>query len=173
MEPAMTFRISNPTERLSVTMTPMIDIVFQLIIFFMLSLKLFSAEGDFSIRMPAAAPQEGVPDENQTPPIKVWLLANKAGRLVKIQMGRRPLFSYKNLRQQVRDIASQDRGPAGTASNAEVELDCDDNLRFEYVIRALTAVCGEVAEGDNEIVRIVEKIKFAPPRKANADPEAS
>ncbi len=33
-------------------MTPMIDVVFQLLIFFMLTLKIIAPEGDFNINMP-------------------------------------------------------------------------------------------------------------------------
>ena len=48
---------------------------------------------------------------------------------------------------------------------AEVELDCDYDLRYEHVISAITAVSGFVDDGGN-VVKLVEKIKFAPPRTA-------
>ena len=57
-----------------------------------------------------------------------------------------------------------DAGPGTGADDREIELDCDYNLRFEYVIDAITAVSGKVQQG--EIVKLIDKIKFAPPRGA-------
>ena len=42
-------------EKIELQMTPMIDIVFQLLVFFIMTFKIVSMEGDFNIRMPAAA----------------------------------------------------------------------------------------------------------------------
>ncbi len=39
-------------EKIEPQMAPMIDVVFQLLIFFMLTLKITSPEGDFNINMP-------------------------------------------------------------------------------------------------------------------------
>jgi biopolymer transport protein ExbD len=152
-------------EKLGMNMTPMIDVCFQLIIFFMLSLRLYSPEGDFSIKMPLAAPQAALPDESQIPPIQVRLRADRHGNLVGIQMGQRTLTTFEELRRQIRTIAGLDRGPSGTPGNAEVEFDCDYNLKFEYVVDALTAVAGYLADDGQTIVRMIEKIRFAPPRK--------
>ena len=69
--------------KLGFDMTPMIDVCFQLIIFFMLSLRLFSPEGDFSIKMPIAAPLEGLPDESQIPPVKIRLRADAHGNFTR------------------------------------------------------------------------------------------
>jgi biopolymer transport protein ExbD len=156
---------SGEAEKLEMNMTPMIDVCFQLIIFFMLSLRLYSPEGDFSIKMPIAAPQQGLPDETQVPPIKIRLQADKHGNLASMQMGQRTLKSFQSLREEIRDVASLDRGPAATTTNAEVELDCDYNLKFEYVVSALTAISGYVADDKQTIMRMIEKIKFAPPRR--------
>jgi biopolymer transport protein ExbD len=152
-------------EKPTMNMTPMIDVCFQLIIFFMLSLRLYSPEGDFSVRMPLAAPTQGLPDETQTPPVKIRLRADQNGNLASIQLGQRKLGSFQELQRQIRDIAGLDRGPAGTTSNAEVELDCDYNLKFEYVVSALSAVSGYLAADRQTVVRLIEKIRFAPPRK--------
>ena len=60
-----------------------------------------------------------------------------------------------------------DRGPGSIQSTAEVELDADYQLKYEYVVNAITSVSGYV-EG-NKIVKLVEKIKFAPPREATGE----
>jgi biopolymer transport protein ExbD len=152
-------------EKLELNMTPMIDVCFQLLIFFMLSLRLFSLEGDFSIKMPLVAPQEGLPDETQTPPVKIRLRADAKGNLASMEMGQRKLTTFKELHHQIREVSGLDRGPSGTPTAAEVEIDCDYNLKFEYVVNALTAISGYVTDDKQSIVRMIEKIKFAPPRK--------
>jgi biopolymer transport protein ExbD len=161
----MKFASGGELEKLEMNMTPMIDVCFQLIIFFMLSLRLYSPEGDFSIKMPLTAIQEGLPDEAQVPPVKVRMHADQNGNLSAMEMGQRPLKDFKELRFQMRQIAGLDRGPAGSAMNTEVELDCDYELKFEHVVSALTAISGYMADDKQSVVRMVEKIKFAPPRR--------
>ena len=48
-------------EKIELQMTPMIDIVFQLLVFFIMTFNVVAQEGDFNIRMPAVgAPLWGV-----------------------------------------------------------------------------------------------------------------
>ena len=149
-------------EEVELQMTPMIDIVFQLLIFFIMTLKIIAPEGDFNIRMPAAAPSEGLPEPDQLPPITVRLKATGSGRLATIQFGNRSLGGdFNALRTSVRDMVGDDPGP-GVLESTEVELDCDYNLKYEYVVEAITAVSGYVK--DERVHKLVEKIKFAPPR---------
>ena len=55
----MKFRNTNKeVEKIEPQMAPMIDIVFQLLIFFMLTLKIVEPEGDFSINMPLGKPMQ-------------------------------------------------------------------------------------------------------------------
>jgi len=140
----------------------MIDCCFQLIIFFMLTLKIMTPEGDFNIKMPLAASSEGVPEPDQLPPIKVRLKAGPDGKLMGIELGNRSLGTrFAALRAQIRDMVGDSAGPGG--SSAEVELDCDYELKYTYVIEAITAVSGYVKDG--YVQKLVEKIKFAPPRR--------
>ena len=41
-------------DKIELNMTPMIDVVFQLLSFFMFTLKIAQVEGNFNIKMPAA-----------------------------------------------------------------------------------------------------------------------
>jgi len=154
--------VGRRDEKVELMMTPMIDIVFQLLVFFIMTFKIVAPEGDFNIKMPIAAPSEGVPDDDQFPPLKVRLRANESGRLASIALGERPIKDFGHLRREVRAIVGDEAGPGSVAENQEVELDCDYNLRFESVIDAITAVSGYVADG--HIQKLIEKIKFAPPR---------
>jgi biopolymer transport protein ExbD len=108
-------------------MTPMIDVCFMMIMFFVVNMRIFSPEGNFNIEMPAASPQSaGTPsDDAQIPPIKIRLQANKEGNLASIRMGQRAIRSFKELRQEIRQLCGTDRGPAAAPMNPEVEFDCD------------------------------------------------
>ncbi len=150
-------------ERIDLNMMPMIDVCFQLLIFFMLTLKILTPEGDFDIKMPIAAPSEGKP-EDTIPPIKVRLVAGTGGKLAQIRMGDRSLKNFKELRDEIIDITGGQGGPGTAAESMEVELDCDYALRYEYVVDAITAVSGYKADDGRTIVKLIEKIKFSPAR---------
>ncbi len=147
-----------------IQMTPMIDIVFQLLIFFIMTFKIVSMEGDFNIRMPLAAPREGLPDDEQIPPMKVRLQAQANGDLASIKLNEKSFGTMEELRGYIMQLIGTERGPGSIQDTAEVELDCDYNLNYENVINVITAVSGYVDRDDN-IVKLVEKIKFSPPRK--------
>src|SRR6478752_9238666 len=149
-------------DKIPIDMTPMIDIVFQLLTFFCMTLKVAAMEGDFSIKMPLASPKAGLPDPNQLPPIKIRLRADGAGNLVDLQLNDRT-FAGADRFKQLHNYIAATVGPGNLAASAEVELDCDFGLKYEYVIEAITAVSG-TATPDGQIVKLVEKIKFAPPR---------
>ena len=53
-------------------------------------------------------------------------------------------------------------GASPNVVNTEVEIDADYDLRYEYVVEAITAVSGYVDRDTGLIKKIVEKIKFAP-----------
>lgn len=144
--------------RLQLNMLPMIDVCFQLLIFFMLTLKVFATEGDFDIRMPIAAPSEGKPEDQDNPPVVVRLKADERGKLTGILLTERPLKTFGELRQEIKSICTN-RDP----KTLEVEFDCDYTLRYEYVVDAITHVSGYV-NPNGDIIKLIEKIKFKPAR---------
>ena len=156
--------IQRRREEVELQMTPMIDIVFQLLVFFIMTFKIVAPEGDFNIKMPLAAPSQGIPEPDQLPPIKVRLTARSGGALNQIEFGNRGLGrDFGRLRRAVIDMLGDEPGPS-VLENTEVELDCDYHLRYEYVIEAITAVRGKV-DAEGRIANLIEKIKFAPPRR--------
>ena len=157
-------KIKRPvnTDKIEIQMTPMIDIVFQLLTFFVFSLKITTVEGDFGIKMPLGVSQ-GVADPSLLPPIKVRMVANPDGKLAGMQLNERSISSFDALRLEIIGIIGDQRGPGSIQESVEVELDCDSNLNYEHVIDAISAVSGYVDDNKN-IVRLVEKIKFAPPK---------
>jgi biopolymer transport protein ExbD len=160
---------NSPDDKIPIDMTPMIDIVFQLMTFFVMTLKIVEAEGDFNIKMPLAAPRAGMPDDKQLPPFKLRLKAGTNGNLAEITLNNNTFAPDKagwdDLRNQIASIVGDERGPGSVQSTAEVELDCDYELKYENVIRAITAVSGYPAQEGGGVVRLIEKIKFSPPRQ--------
>ena len=155
----MKIRNFNKThEKIELQMTPMIDIVFQLLVFFIMTFKIVSQEGDFNIKMPLSNPETG-PVEPDLPPLKVRLLANASGGLDGIYLHDQPLSSFQDLHEQVLGLVG---GDATLPEDAEVEFKCDFDLHYQYVIQAITAVSGYVNR-DGNIVKLVERIRFAPP----------
>lgn len=194
---------ATPQQRIALNMTPMIDVCFQLIIFFLLSLRFYAPEGDFDINMPIAAPSAAVPSPDQIPVMKVRLRARSDGELAGIYFGDRSLGkayideihrvvaslnalgptdeadktkraqleelkrqlsikAFQPLRNEVRKMLGDQAGPKAAEDN-EVELDSDYRLKYAYVMDAITAVSGYLSGG--EVVHLVGKIKFTPPKK--------
>ena len=154
-------------DKIELQMTPMIDIVFQLLVFFIMTFKIVAQEGDFNIKMPLAAPREGLPDDTQLPPMKVRLRAAPDGSLaLPISLNETNFDNWEGLHQYIIGIIGDERGPGSIQETAEVELDADFDLRYENVISAITAVSGYVDPASGDVVKLVEKIKFAPPRQS-------
>lgn len=155
--------VQRSSEEIELQMTPMIDIVFQLLVFFIMTFKIAAPEGDFNIRMPLAAPSQGIPEPDALPPIRVRLTAGSGGGLGSIQFGTRPLRNFEELRQEIIQMLGPNPGPS-VVQNTEVELDCDYQLQYQFVIEAITAVSGYYDKETDQVIKLVEKIKFAPPR---------
>ncbi|MBM3998514.1 MAG: biopolymer transporter ExbD [Planctomycetes bacterium] len=153
---------SSVNEDIQLQMTPMIDIVFQLLVFFIMSFKIVAQEGDFNIRMPLAA-AGGVPDETQVPPLKLYLTADSRGELqTPFVLNEQPFDAFPALTEYIAGYLGDERGPGSVAETAEIELHCDYNLRYEYVVAAIDAVSGEVDDTTGRVNELIKQIKFAP-----------
>jgi biopolymer transport protein ExbD len=159
----MAKRTSDLPDRIAIDMTPMIDVVFQLISFFMFSLKVVAPEGDFDIRMPIAAAAAAAPDDQQVPPVRVKLSAAPDGSLAAIAMNGTPVADFDELRKRIIGLVGADSGPNSLAEKTEVEFDADYALKYVNVVKAITAVSGKIENG--QIVELIRKIKFTPPKK--------
>jgi biopolymer transport protein ExbD len=147
-------------------MAPMIDCVFLMLIFFIMTFKIVLPEGDFNIRMPSAAAARTV-EPSETLPLTLVLKAGPSGELADLQIAGRSFGhgrdAFAQLNQYIRNLVSDAGGP-GTAVEQEIELDCDYDLHYEYVMRAITAITGYIDSSGQEH-KLIEKIKFSPPQK--------
>ncbi len=151
-------------EKLELQMTPMIDIVFQLLIFFIMTFKIVAVEGDFNIKMPSAAPSSGEPDPLQDTPLKLTLKANDDGTLASIRLDERSFESMEELGIFIISNYGAD-SPDSLRSAVEVELDCDPHLHYVHTMDAITHVIGYVDRSSGKTISLIEKIKFSPPKK--------
>jgi biopolymer transport protein ExbD len=153
-------------DKVEMQMTPMIDIVFQLNIFFLFSLKIVSPEGDFNIRMPSAAAARSV-QQSETLPMTITIKAGTDGRLADLRLDSQSFGNgrdaFARLHQVIRNRVNDAGGP-GTATDLEVEINADYDLQYDYVVKAITAVTGFIENG--EAHKLIERVKFSPPKKA-------
>jgi biopolymer transport protein ExbD len=194
----MAKRESKLASKIDINMTPMIDVVFQLLTFFMLTLKTVIVEGDFNIRMPLGA-SAGAAEDNPIPPLVLKMTATPEGRLAAVQMGgksivgqeligelagadamleaaggdKKTLDQARKAKQQAAEkltatlqarIVDTFGNDLARAELTELELDCDPGLKYDHVVSAITAASG-IVQG-TEVVPLIQKIKFSPPRKA-------
>ncbi len=165
----MKFRNRSSMGKIQLDMTPMIDVVFQLIIFFMCTLKVSEPEGDFDISMPLGAPSANTMSEAELPPFKVRMEANSTGELEALFFNGQNLGNdegaFSKLNSEVfRAITALAAIGPDQQEKQEVEIDPDYNLNYRYIIYSIGACSGRL--GQNGVpVRYLSKIKFAPRRE--------
>jgi len=134
-----------PLENPRINMTPMIDVVFLLLIFFVLTFRIIIPEGDFNVRMSPMGQAQVI--DIDTDSIQVRLLADEDGSLSAIQLNGEGIENFDLLRQHVSAISL-------TQPDLGVDLFLDEHLRYDYVIRAITAVHDEnIREREIRFVR--------------------
>lgn len=146
-------KTGSAESKVNLEMTPMIDVVFQLLIFFMFTFKIVTVEGEFAITMPAAEQGSAAPtSENITalPDIQVQLLAGENGDLAAIQVGDTNVKSMDELAATLKAIVGDDPQMAG---DVEMKIIAPDNLKYGNIVAAINAAA-----------RVkIQKIKFTPP----------
>ena len=158
----MKFSTKRGSEKAELQLTSMIDVIFLLLIFFVMTFKIAAQEGDFNVKMPIGG-GPGSADTTELP-IKLRLRANADGELVDIVVNDSLTFGndWTKLRGYILNVTGGNAPPT-PEEGPEVEIDLDYNLRYSHVITAISTITGQ-RQGD-QIQRLVERIKFAPPRK--------
>jgi biopolymer transport protein ExbD len=150
-------------EKNELNMTSMIDIVFLLLIFFVMTFKIVEMEGDFTVRMPLAG-DKGATSDITDLPLKLRLRADAEGNLTSMSLNEIDLGGdFTKLRANIVSLVGLDQ-PVEGDEGPEIEIDTDYNLRYAYVIQAITSVSGYKDDTD-QVVKLIERIKFAKPRR--------
>jgi biopolymer transport protein ExbD len=155
-------RAAAGVARVDINMTPMIDVVFQLLTFFLMTFRVATPEGDFALKLPAAD-AAGRFRGSSSETICVRLAATPAGDLAFLAIDDGPQHTgpaaFAVLHNHVVRMVHLARS-AGQ-HDPEVQIDADDPLRYENIIQTIAAVSGQRDEAGN-IVPLVRKVKFAP-----------
>ncbi|MBN1853968.1 MAG: biopolymer transporter ExbD [Pirellulales bacterium] len=160
----MRIRHAGREDTTELQMTPMIDIVFQLLVFFVMTFRIALPEGDFSIQMPSASASATL-EPQTSPTLQVRLKARADGELTSITLDGTSMSDFTDLQQRIRRIVRDSAGPGESGSDREVEIDCDYHLKYDYVIQAITAISGYVDPETRTPHKLIERIRFAPLQK--------
>lgn len=149
-----------------VDMTPMIDIVFQLLVFFIMTFKIVTMEGDFLIKMPIASNEAQNMEEVFPTVLNVKILAGEKGGVANVAVdtsGADPQnYDDENWPASLTSYVSKaisGEGDPSTAQETEVEFDIDYSLRYTFTIKAIESVSG-IIQPDGSVKKLIEKIKF-------------
>lgn len=153
---------STQEDKTELSMTSMIDIVFLLLVFFVMTFKISAQEGDFNVKMPLK--DQGSAADNTQLPLKLRLLSDGSGNLREIVLNDNLSFGtdWEQLRANIVTLVGDEAGPTDD-EGPEVEIDLDYDLHYVHVIEAITAVTGY--RSGNDIVKLIERIKFAEQRQ--------
>jgi biopolymer transport protein ExbD len=157
----MKIRHTNHREDVKLQMTAMIDIVFQLMIFFVFTFKITLPEGDFNVRMPAQSGATAMPSD--LPILKVRLTAGPDRDLTGIELGDVQITGenpFYQLQTRIRGLVDDSAGPG--SSDQEVEIEADYELKYKFVMNAMTAITGYIDPATGERHKLIEKVRFAP-----------
>lgn len=117
-------------------MSSMIDVVFLLLVFFVMTFQITAAEGDVEINT-----DSGRTSSQDEPPRRqvfhVHLAADSDGKLRDIQFDGRTLQSIKQLYEIVLEVAA-----VFSDQELTVHLRSDEALRYQYTMDAMTAIRG-------------------------------
>jgi biopolymer transport protein ExbD len=118
--------------------------------------------------MPAESGVAAMPSE--TPILKVRLRAGENRELSALELGDvqitgdNPFFA---LQTRIRSMVDDSAGPG--SADQEVEIEADYALKYRYVMNAMTAITGYVDPATGERHKLIEKVRFAPLSKTNAE----
>ena len=155
-------------EDVELNMTSMIDIVFQLLVFFIMTFKVVAMEGDYNIRMPLAAVAESNMEDDPPEIIHVILKAGADGGVGSIDVddevqvqtlaGANVEELYAQLNAYIDSKVSGGNDPE-SGVETQVEFDIDTDLKYGYTVKAIEAVSGRV-NADGSIKKLIENIKL-------------
>ena len=154
----MRLRRQTSKRTIRLPMSPMIDIIFLLLIFFVMTFQIVPLEGDLTIAAPPR--QTDVPADSLDipiePPLHVRLIADNDGTLKSIEAAGLHFESTTALAQHVRKLYAD-----GPATDTEAVIKADGDLNYHHMIDTVTALSGYV-DDTGRTVTLISKVRFAP-----------
>lgn len=146
----MNFRNARlPEKRDQLKMSAMIDVVFLLLTFFLLTFQVLPQEGDFVVAPTVVASESSNLDTSL--PLHIELVANDSGALSGIYLNQ-TLKTAEEVNALVGEWAA-------TSDERKVTLSCDPRLHYDHVIKTLDIVVGAVEPS----VRDSLQVRFTSP----------
>ena len=137
---------------------PLIDVVFMLLAFLLMTFKIGSPEGDFEANLSHAGGGKSVvePSADQpVEPLRVRMISDGNGNLVNIKTGDHEFGpDLKRLRNHVVDML--ENCPETRRKQMQAEIEFDRLLRYQYTMDAISAVRGYFS--GNDFVPLIENI---------------
>ncbi len=140
-------------------MSSMIDIVFLLLVFFVMTFTITAMEGDFHIDAAPRAKGSATPHEQPDLPMQLHLTAHDDGSLKGIRGGQRRFRDFDDLHRFIMGLTAERTDLGTSLEGFVVDLDCDQHLDYRYVIDAITAVSGDLRP-DGSRVDLIKEIRF-------------
>ena len=144
---------------MELNMTPMIDVIFQLMIFFMCSIHFKSLEG----KLYSYIPRDKGPSGGNPPPIeevRIKLVYSESSPLLaRVKLGEMDFKDWNSLERHLKDLASGLVTPDGL-DVIPVKIDADGNVPAQAVVSVLN-ICKKAGVQKTEFAA---KTSTSPPR---------
>lgn len=132
-------------------LTAMIDVVFLLLVFFVMTFRVVVSEGDFHVKAPATRSESETVDITFEVPIQIELKAGPSGQLTGISVDGVAVGGVEELANALRGRLQLQDNP--NADHAAI-IRCDQALRYQYTIQIFAIVHGSHAEPLIENIRL-------------------
>jgi biopolymer transport protein ExbD len=161
-------RIRTPSapyiSRIGINMTPMIDAVFLLLIFFMLTMRIVAPEGDLNTHIRRLSQSEAVRPGFV---VRIRCTANSDGSLSQLYFGAEPLGSdtsscWERLSTRMFALTG---GDDRLAADLPVQIDPDPILAYEHTLHAISACTGRIDPVSGRLIRCSGSVSLIGPRR--------
>lgn len=154
-------------EKIEPQMAPMIDVVFQLLIFFMLTLKIIEPEGDFPINMPQGRPDPDPKKKVSIEPVVITMKVGAGGVLEAVQFAGNPAMSPQPItdggvvKKFIADNPKEFEGydKAGGADKAAMEAKAARRAGEEALFEELRQQVAKYVIQQRDIIQDKEKLE--------------
>jgi biopolymer transport protein ExbD len=129
---------------IAINVTPLVDIIFCLCVFFMISFKFKQVEGKFDVWLPKYPGSSGAPAPDSRASLRIALSWNDEAQVTTCSFGSRRIADDGALRELLRDAVDDARSVG--APQPAVVIDADARAPWRDVVRVIDLCRGEHLE---------------------------